>query len=299
MDDLKVDFSMERLAHYTFFTGHVRPYINDEEWEKLVSDLLQVTTDPQPRILAKVFTAIPRSLKSLDKDLVVSIDDKEGLGRNGMPLLVKDWPLVRLIRVWVLMNIPAVDEAAYVQLIGQLFKYGEMEELTALYAALPVYYYPEAWKQHCTEGIRSNMGPVRQAIITHNHYPSKFLDEGAWNQLVLKAFFTDEQITDVVGLKQRNNQRLATALVDYAYERYAAKRNINPMLWVLVAPFIDDRAFHLMKRIIEESDQLVERTGIAYAFDQTNFALATDFLKQNRALTDLLDTTDTPWNNWR
>src|SRR5690606_17607862 len=148
-----------------------------------------------------------------------------------LPLVVKDWPLVRLVRVWVLMNIPPLEQDTYLSRIDRLFTYGEMEELAALYAALPVYHYPEAWKLRCTEGIRSNMAPVRQAILLQNHYPSRFLDEGAWNQLVLKAFFTDEDIPQIVGLKARNNAALASALVDYAYELHAAKRGINPFLW--------------------------------------------------------------------
>src|SRR5690606_19888969 len=99
-----------------------------------------------------------------------------------------------------------------------------------------------------------------------NHYPARYLDEGSWNQLVLKAFFTDEYIPQIVGLTERNNEVLARTLVDYAYERSAAGREINPMLWILVAPYIDERAFALMSQRIASSDGLVERQAIAHAF---------------------------------
>ncbi len=135
--------------------------------------------------------------------------------------------------------------------------------------------------------------------MTHNHYPSRFLDEGAWNQLVLKAFFTDEDIRSIVGLKQRNNQQLAQALVDYAYELHAAKRKINPMLWILVAPFMDARAYTLMVQIVQESQLALERQAIAFAFEQSEYNPATEFLKKDNELIDLLDTADTPWNNWQ
>src|SRR5690606_33859194 len=150
----------------------------------------------------------------------------------------------------------------------------------------------------CTEGIRSNMAPVRQAILLQNHYPSRFLDEGAWNQLVLKAFFTDEDIPQIVGLKARNNAALESALVDYAYELHAAKRGINPFLWVLVTPFLDDRAYQIMEQLMQESTAMQTRKAIAYAFGASNFAPAIDFINGKDELTELLDTAGTPWEGW-
>ena len=286
----------EEPRHIQTIANHIRQHVGDKDWQLLVNETAALKTTPQAPLLAKIFTAIPRKVKSKTNLLSLYLDGAEA--PNGMPLVVSDWPWVRMIRVWVLMNITALEEKAYVQLIEQLFRYGEVEELAALYAALPVYHYPEAWRLRCVEGIRSNMGPVRQAIIIHNHYPAAFLDEAAWNQLVLKAFFTEEDIPDIVGLQQRNNRRLAQALVDYAYERHAAKREINPMLWVLVSPFIDTRAYNLMEQTMQESQLPMERKAIVYAFDRSNFGLAAEFLNKHRALTDLLDTADTPWKNW-
>src|SRR5690606_17726412 len=183
-------------------------------------------------------------------------------------------------------------------LIDRLFKYGEMEELVALYSALPIYHHPTEWRLHSTEGIRSNMAPVRQAILLNNHYPSRFVDEGAWNQLLLQAFFTDEALPQIIGRKARNNERLASALIDYAYELHAANRNINPFLWILAAPYLDDRAYRLMEQLMQEDQPRLTRKAIAYAFQLSHFAPAVDFLNENRELTDLLDTADTPWDGW-
>ncbi|SKB29509.1 hypothetical protein SAMN05660226_00534 [Parapedobacter luteus] len=297
MNDVNAGFSAERMVFQEWVANQIAPHVAEGEWQALLDQVDRLRADSQPHRLARVFTAIPRNLKSVDKDLRITLAEADK--RTGqLPLVVTDWPLVRLIRVWVLMNIPALEETAYVSLIERLFKYGEMEELAALYAALPVYDFPSAWRLRCTEGIRSNMAPVRQAIMVNNHYPSQFLDEGAWNQLVLKAFFTDEDIPHIIGLKQRNNARLAEALVDYAYELHAAKRTINPMLWILVAPFVDERAYRLMEQIILKSQQLHERKAIAYAFQMSSYRPATDFMTGNSELTDLLDTADTPWVGW-
>src|SRR5690606_32982815 len=160
-------------------------------WSTLVKQVDQLAGDPQPHTLARVFTSVPRTIRTADKTLRVTLEETVPSDPQQLPLLIKDWPLVRVVRVWVLMQIPPLEQGAYLSLLDRLFAYGEVEELAALYAALPIYPYPEAWIPRCTEGIRSNMAPVRQAILLNNHYPSRFLDNGAWNQLVLKAFFTD------------------------------------------------------------------------------------------------------------
>jgi hypothetical protein len=72
-----------------------------------------------------------------------------------------------------------------------------------------------------------------------NPYPSKHLDEPAWNQMVLKAFFTEKNVERITGLDERANERLASILVDYAQERQSAHRTVNPQLWRLVEKFVD------------------------------------------------------------
>ena len=271
--------------------------VHASAWQWLSAQVENLAADPTPGAVARVFTSVPRQLKSGDASPTVSLDEVFE-GPNGLPLMVSDWSVARLARVWVLMAIPKADETDYVQLIGRLFKYGDMEELVALYSALPVYHYPEAWELRCTEGIRSNIGPVRHAVMVNNPYPAGFLGEEAWNQLVLKAFFTDEDIPGIIGLKQRNNHRLAQALTDYAYERYAAQREINPMLWILVGPFTDERAFDLMVRIIESSLSQLDQQAIAYAFKHSHYDRAQLYLKEHDLPDSLSAYHDTPWETW-
>jgi hypothetical protein len=46
--------------------------------------------------------------------------------------------------------------------------------------------------------------------------------------MVLKAFFTDKDVTQITGLNERKNARLAQTLADYAAERRAAGRSLPP-----------------------------------------------------------------------
>lgn len=144
------------------------------------------------------------------------------------------WSSRRLVRIWLVMQVDATNQGQYTNQVQSLFSNADMNELATLYAALPLLAYPEYWRHQCAEGIRSNIGDVLDAVIMDNPYPADYLDEDAWNQLVLKAFFTEKEIDRIVGLKERVNEKLVKALRDYADERSSAKRETNPQLWDIV-----------------------------------------------------------------
>ena len=181
---------------------------------------------------AKTFSQIPRKLNN-EKSILKNEDtiSLSGLLDGWSP---KDWTLVRLVRVWITMQVSGDNPINYQQKFDLLFGNAEMNELVALYSALPFFSYPEIWKGRCAEGIRSNIGTVLESILYGNPYPSQYLDEPAWNQLVMKAFFTGKDIMRITGLFERNNLKLKRILRDYAAERQAAGRPIPDHLWELV-----------------------------------------------------------------
>ena len=172
----------------------------------------------------RVFTAMPRFVGK--RPVEVPADIGFALRRVRPGFSVEGWTMDRLARVWWLLQLPADDEPAYVNTVTQLFKAGELNELVALYSALPVLAFPDAWRFQATEGIRNNIADVQSAIMLHNPYPADYFDEAAWNQMILKAFFTDKDVTQIIGLDERKNARLAQTLTDYAAERRAAGRGL-------------------------------------------------------------------------
>jgi hypothetical protein len=164
----------------------------------------------------------------------------EQLSRLGVirqNLSMAGWTTDHLGRVFLLMQADTIDQERYVKIIENLFLVGEMNELVALYSALPLLAYPELWTRRCAEGIRSNIGSVLEAIMYRNPYPAEQLPEEAWNQLVMKAIFTEKQLDLIIGLDRRNNPELARMLLDYARERGAAGRAVAPELWQLAGTF--------------------------------------------------------------
>ncbi len=153
-----------------------------------------------------------------------------------------NWDTSHLFRVWLLLHVPAQSAETYVPPISRLFRTAEMNEQVALYSALPLLAYPEEWRLQCAEGVRSNILDVLRAIIGNNPYPAEQLDEGAWNQLVLKAFFVGLPPEDIVGLEERLNRKLVDTLQDYADERRAAGRPIHSRIPELITFFSTRRS---------------------------------------------------------
>lgn len=223
------------------------------------------------------FAAISR--KTGREIIKLNTDQKKQVNAILPGFSIDGWPLHRLCRTWILLHVNAVEKDSYINKIDGLFKNAEMNELADLYAALPVFAYPEKWVKRCAEGIRSNIGIVLEAIMYGNPYPSKFLDEAAWNQLVLKAFFTEKDVNRINGLDERANPSLASTLIDYAHERWAAKRPVNIQLWRLVGGFIDETNISDIQKIAASED-IGERKAAALTCFQSEYAPAKNLLEK-------------------
>ena len=171
---------------------------------------------------------------------------------DGVP---PNWTMDQLARVLLLTSIPSEPEAGYVQAIQTLFDTAELQELVALYSALPLLKYPERWLFQATEAVRSNMGPVFDAIAFGNTYPADFFPEAAWNQLVLKCIFNDKPISRITGLAQRANQTLANDLSNFAHERWAAGRTVPAEVWQLIPHFMNETLLADVKKLLQSADE--------------------------------------------
>ena len=160
--------------------------------------------------------------------------------------------LDQLVRVYLLIHLAEKEDGK--SRIETLFDTAEMNELVALYRALPVLPTPEIWLHRATDAVRSNMGPVFDAIAFGNPYPTTYFSELAWNQLVLKCIFNDKPIHLIEGLDERANQALANTLADFAHERWAAGRRVPSQVWRLIRNFQTDTKEQDLKRLAESVD---------------------------------------------
>ena len=222
------------------------------------------------------FSVMPRKT---GKEIVISTSSQEQLISGIKPgWSVRGWTADRLCRVCFLMHLGPSDRDRYFKTIEGLFLAAEMTELVALYSSLPVLAYPELWKMRCAEGIRSNIGTVLEAIMYDNPYPAAHLEEKAWNQLVMKAFFTDKKVGRIYGFDERANAELAVILSDYAHERWAAGRRVNPLLWRATAKFINSRLKMDLEKVLSEGS-LNEKQAAALTIYHSDWSGAKELLQ--------------------
>lgn len=281
-----VAFSYNDSALKSKLAECIARHVSADTWLWLEEKASLISKNENAQNLMVAFAATPRKT---GKRLVVLSEAEIAEIQNIRPhLTLQHWAIDRLCRVWLLMNIDANHKNKYVGTIEKLFPTAEMSELVALYSALPVLAYPELWRGRCAEGIRNNIADVLESIMCNNPYPSENLDEAAWNQLVLKAIFTEKPISQIINLDERANQKLADTLSDYAHERWAAHRALNPLLWRCVGKFISERNFPDIMRIAL-SEQSSEREAAALACAQNTYPPALDLLKKNTVLKAILE----------
>ena len=195
----------------------------------------EITQKAVERNLFTAFSSVSRYLGK--QKLELSTEELQAANELIIGFHPINWTLDQVGRTLLILSFPHEDEDRYVATLDKIFAAADVGELIALYQSLPLLPHPEKFQLRAAEGIRSNMSLVFNAVALYNPYPAKYLDDLAWNQMVLKALFIDSPLEPIYGLETRNNQQLSQMLIDYARERLAAKRTVNPELWQLVAPF--------------------------------------------------------------
>jgi hypothetical protein len=239
-----------------------------------------------------VFVSLPR--KTGKMNINFSASDENQLQQFRPQVTFANWTIDRLARLWWILQLPPTQKKLYVDTIENLFLNAEMNELVALYSALPFLAHPEEWRRRCAEGIRSNIGQVLEAIMCNNPYASEQLGEPAWNQLVLKAIFTEKPLLRIVGLRQRANRDLAKSISEFAHERWAAHRTVNPLVWICVIDFVDEIILRDLDRLVESGD-INERIAGALAAVQSDNRQAHEMVSKDVEVTEILDREKMSW----
>jgi hypothetical protein len=287
---MKTVFSYDAESVKKIFEDIIQRHISPDAWGWL-QDKKQ--TAPGSSAFNTGFAAMPR--KTGKTVIKTTEEENNKLQQLRAGFTINNWPVDRLGRVWLLMQVDPSNEEQYFQSIDQLFLSAEMNELVALYSALPLLAYEERWRKRCADGIRSNIGDVLQAIICNNPYPAEQLDEKAWNQLVLKAFFTEKPVDEIYHLDQRANQELANTISDFAHERWAAGRAIHPLAWRCVGPFINESIFPDITKIAT-SENAIERGAAALACYNSSYQPAKKLLEAMPGLKEEIEKGKLTWS---
>jgi hypothetical protein len=255
-----------------------------------LSDRMRIVADGDKKSLFLSFGMAARKVGK--SDLTPSDEERAAAERARPGWDPRHWTVDQAARMLLVLSYPASDAAGYVAVLDQLFAAGEVHELIALYQGLPLYPHQPAFQLRCAEGLRTNIKSVFCAIAHRNPYPSEQLNEDQWNQLVLKSLFIEVPLDPIFGLDRRANAKLAKILVDFARERWAAKRPVSPELWRCVGPYADDAALSALEQVLTTGSEL-ERQAAALALRSSEKGEAAGILQ--RASTSM----ETPPATWK
>jgi hypothetical protein len=191
------------------------------------------------------------------------------LGKSDVPLVPRDreqaneirpgwdptgWSVDQAARIAFLLAGYRGDPEAFARRVDRLCQMADVGELIAIYRGFAILPGAAQLRARAGEGVRSAIRPVFEAIAHRNPYPKDFFDAAAWNHMVLKALFIDSPLAPIQGLDARANADLAIMLRDYAHERWAAGRPVNPELWRCVGPFARGEALADLERALTTDD---------------------------------------------
>lgn len=205
------------------------------------------------------------------------------------------WSVDQAVRTLLVLSLPNEPAAPYLARMEKVFNAADIGEGVVLYQSLPLYPHPERFIDRAAEGLRSNMTSVFEAVALRNPFPSEYFAENAWNQLVLKCCFVGSALHRIVGLDARANATLASILVDYAHERWAASRVVTPELWRPVGPFATDEFVTDLERVLNDDDPIQQEAG-ALALSQSPSPRAKEALSKRPDLKEKIDAGNLNWN---
>ncbi|MFP4091326.1 MAG: EboA domain-containing protein [Cyclobacteriaceae bacterium] len=232
----------------------IRQYATDDGLQWLDKQMSQLRRDWNQRTFYFTFSSVPRfmgksSVPYTDDDLIRANELRRGFTPSG-------WDLTQLARTYILLFLPHEDVEEYLLTINRMCETADMYEQQTLYAALPLLPHPEELTGRAAEGVRTNMTNVFDAIALHNPYPADYLEEKAWNQLLLKAVFMGRPLYKIYHADKRSNPELARMLVDFAHERWAAGRQVSPEIWRFLAPYIGEEHLSDIEKAIKQGEPL-------------------------------------------
>ena len=245
----------------------------------------------------KLFTAFSQASRYFKKDLNqlnnTDLSDADRLVAGFRP---DKWNRLQTARTYLLLYFEAKDAAHFVKTLDRLLGSADMYEQEAIYAALPIMPYQESLKLRAADGLRTNITSVFDAIALNNPYPAKYLDELAWNQMVIKAFFLQRPIYQIQQSDARANASLTKILVDYAHERWAAGREVMPEIWRFVGPFLTEEHLKDVQKVILEGSTM-EREAALLACSHSTLPAAQKLLEAHPEIKAGIEKRELSWES--
>jgi len=271
----------------------LRRQLSPEAMTWLEKSLAQLRTSGKD---ADLYMAVSLAARKAGKaDLALSEADVRDAQAARAGWDPRGWSADQAARVALLLSLDN-DPGRLSRCLDQLCITADVSELAAFYRGLPLYPDPPRYLARATEGLRTNMKNVFEAIAHRNPYPSEQFPEAAWNQMVLKAVFIGLALWPIANLDRRANAALARMLRDYAHERWAAGRPVSPELWRCVGPHANQAMLQDLEKVLGQGTE-PERKAAALALHASRDPAAAALLRHSPELARAAAAGELNWQN--
>lgn len=166
-----------------------------------------------------------------------------------------------LCRLYLLVGVTAADADFFIPKVCNIIQVADTGELVTFLKFLILLPDCEKYKFVAVDALRTNIAPIFDAIAMNNPYPGKYFDDRQWNQMYLKAAFMQRDLNKILDIDERANEDLSRIISDYAHERWAASREVDPYFWRPVGKFLNDALLRDMERLFLSNDQAENRAA--------------------------------------
>ena len=211
-------------------------------------------------------------------------------------LKVQQADALELARIYLLSKVLHENGSFFRPKVANLIQVADSGELVTLLKYLILLPDAENYNHVAVEALRTNIATVFEAISMKNPYPAEFFNDEQWNQMYLKAAFMQLDLSNILGVDKRANKDLTRIISDYAHERWAASRDIDPLFWRPVSGFLDDTLLSDMERLLKSDNAIENKAGALSCYFSDN-ADAITLLKKYPKIHDWVSNQKLAWEN--
>lgn len=202
----------------------------------------------------------------------------------------------QLTRMYVLVKVLEADEDFFSPKVANIIQVADTSELETFLKFLILLPNPEKYKTAAVDTLRTNISIIFNAIAFNNPYPGLYFNEQQWNQMYLKTIFIEGDLSAILDVDKRANKELTRIISDYAHERWAASRQIDPYFWRPVSKFLDEKLLNDMKRLLE-SDNPIENKAAALCLFNSGNSKAQELLSTHTELAEKIKNKTISWSS--
>lgn len=183
-------------------------------------------------------------------------------------LLLQNATNQHMARIW-LLHVVLKNKNQFLEPVKNLIQVADTVELETFLKYLVLLPNPESFQFAAVEALRTNIATVFDAISKHNPYPAIYFTDQQWNQMFLKAAFMQQDLGAISSIDERANADLARIISDYAHERWAASRDIDPLFWRPVSNFLEGVLVEDVKRLFSSTNERENKAAALVCHNST------------------------------